>query len=115
MYASLPSDEDSTSWGSGPAGTRPTILRDAGSTIASVLSPFSRMSRAVGGVCAVTQVVPTKNAARNRLDLHRAKTKRDFDLVMATPILAPRAWRAVAGPGAAVIGSARHRPPRSRP
>src|SRR6266851_1806759 len=103
MYANLPSGEDSTSWGSGPAGTRPTILRDAGSTIASSLSSFSRMNKAGDGVCASTQLVATKNAGRKRLSFPRPKIKRDLDPVIATPILAARVWRALAGFGEAVI------------
>src|SRR6267378_6035622 len=60
MYASLPSGEDSTSWGSGPAGTRPTILSVAGSTIASILSAFSKTSKAGEGVCATAKPIARK-------------------------------------------------------
>src|ERR1700674_3873895 len=102
MYASLPSGEDSTSWGSGPAATRPTILRDAGSTIASVLASFSRMSKAGEGVCASTQVVTTKNAGRKRLSLPRPQIRMELGLLIVTPISAARAWRALAGLGEAV-------------
>src|SRR5216683_2514158 len=102
MYAYLPSGEDSTSCGSGPAGTRPTIFRDAGSTIASVLSLFSRMSKAGDGVCASTQLVATKHAARKRQNVSRPKIKRDLNLI-ATPILAARVWRALARLGEEAI------------
>src|ERR1700730_5844530 len=84
MYASLPSGEDSTSWGSGPAGTRPTILSVAGSTIASVLSAFSRTSRAGDVVCAPTQRVVMKSAKNRKLSL--LKPEIIIDLI-STPIL----------------------------
>src|SRR5579863_10547609 len=68
MYANFPSEEASTSCGSGPDGTRPTIFNVAGSTMSSEVADFSRMSNAGEGASAGA---PT--AARN--DAH-TKTSR---------------------------------------
>src|SRR6266404_677798 len=84
MYASLPSGEDSTSWGSGPADTRPTILSVAGSTIASVLSLFSRTSRAGEGVCAAAESIEEKN---KRLRHPRWETNRERKLLIGNSYL----------------------------
>src|SRR5438874_89627 len=57
MYASLPSSDAITSWGSWPAGTRATTCKLSGSTMASVSSLFSSTSSAGGeGICAETRI-----------------------------------------------------------
>src|SRR5947208_13820954 len=60
MYARLPSGDATISCGSCPAGTRATICKFAGSTIASMLSLFSRTSNAGEGVCASARFAATK-------------------------------------------------------
>src|SRR5258707_15602631 len=90
MYAYLPSGEDSC--GSGPAGTRPTIFSDAGSTIASVLSSFSRTSKAGLGVCAPTELATNiKKLKRPRREIQIC-----LELIITTPVLATQAWPNVA-------------------
>src|SRR6267378_8060142 len=72
MYASLPSADATISWGSGPAGTRATICKVAGSTIASELSLFSSTSNAGEGVCAAVKFAAsrkTPNAPVRQIEL----------------------------------------------
>src|SRR5207248_4289328 len=60
MYASLPFGDATISCGSGPVGTRATICKFAGSTIASELSLFSNTSNAEEGVCTAVKFAATK-------------------------------------------------------
>src|SRR5215475_8977718 len=53
MKASWPLEDTTISCGSGPAGTRPTILNVAGSTIARVFADFSRTRRSGEADCAI--------------------------------------------------------------
>src|SRR6267378_3485278 len=72
MYASFPSADATISWGSGPAGTRATICKFAGSTMISELSLFSSTSNAGEGVCAMVKFAAnrkTLNAPAAQIDL----------------------------------------------
>src|SRR3981081_1219310 len=66
MYATFPLEEVMISWGSWPTGTRPSIFKLVGSTIARESSLFSRTSNAGDGVCAAAhRAVNTRSPKAN--------------------------------------------------
>src|SRR6266581_7070975 len=87
MEATWPSADVTISWGSGPAGTRATIRKFAGSTMANELSLFSSTSNAGEGVCAAVKFAPSRRTPSTAV--RQIELRADF---IECTVIFPSAW-----------------------